>query len=156
VRITSASAASDRPSRASLSTRPGPLGYPIIGNSNWHTKRFEIRRPRDPAHKRRWRVRHTGTSTGYDIYPGPNDSTADAYGAGDLWVLRYHGNELDDGHGFTTNPVYSRADLDSFVNGEPVDGQDVVIWYGGHFLHDEAHPAPGGHVVGPDLVPVNW
>lgn len=129
---------------------------PIIGTSNWHTKRYEIRRPRDPGHKRHWRVRHTGTTTGYDIVPGPHDGTADAYGAGDVWVLRYHGNELDDGHGFTTNPVYSRADIDSFVNGEPVDNQDVVIWYAGHFLHDETHPSPGGHVVGPELRPINW
>ena len=129
---------------------------PIIGNDNWHTKMYEIRRARDAAHKRRWRVRRNGTYTGYDIVPGANDGTADAYGAGDVWVLRYHGNELDDGHGFGTNPVSTRADLDSFVNGERVDGQDVVVWYGGHFLHDETQPAPGGHVVGPELRPFNW
>lgn len=129
---------------------------PIIGNNNWHTKLYEIRRFRDAGHKRRWRVRHAGTYTGYDIVPGSNDGTADAYGVGDVWVLRYHGTELDDGHGFTTNPVYSRADLDKFVNGERVDGQDVVLWYAGHFLHDEAHPSAGGHVVGPELRPFNW
>ena len=46
--------------------------------------------------------------------------------------------------------------IDKFVNGEPVDGQDTVLWYAGHFKHDEAHPDPLGHVVGPELRPFNW
>ena len=32
---------------------------PLIGNQNWHTKSFEIRRPRDPGRARRWRVENT-------------------------------------------------------------------------------------------------
>jgi hypothetical protein len=34
----------------------------------------------------------------------------------------------------------------------------VVLWYGARFTHDVRHDAPGefGHVVGPDLRPVNW
>jgi hypothetical protein len=33
-----------------------------------------------------------------------------------------------------------------------------VVWYGAHFTHDvrAGHHGVGGHVVGPDLVPVNW
>lgn len=129
---------------------------PIIPGTHWHTKRYEIRRPRDPGRQRRWRVRKRGTPIGYSIVPGPHDGTADAYGAGDVWVLRYHSGEIDDGHGFTTDPALSRADIDRFLTGEPVDGYDIVVWYGGHFVHDEAHPSPGGHIVGPDLTPVNW
>jgi len=129
---------------------------PIIGNSNWHTKKFEIRRSRDAGHARFWRARNKGTFRGYTIVPGGHDGTSDAYGVGDLWVLRYHGYEIDDGQGFTTNPALSRAGIDKFVNGEPVDGQDIVLWYAGHFRHDEAHPDPLGHVVGPELRPFNW
>jgi len=129
---------------------------PIVGNQHWHTKLYEIRRPRDPGHKRRWRVRNKSGLAGYTIQPGPNDGTADNYGAGDVWVLRYHPGEIDDGHPFSTNPAVSRADIDKFLTAEPVDGQDVVIWYGGHFVHDEAHPSVGGHIVGPDLNPFNW
>lgn len=129
---------------------------PIIGNSHWHTKHFEIRRPRDATHKRSWRVRNRGTLQSYTVQPGPHDGTLDAYGAGDVWVLRYHGNEIDDGHGFGTDPITTRADLDKFVTGEPVEGQDVVLWYAGHFFHDEQHPTGLPHVVGPDLRPVNW
>ncbi|GAC1543117.1 MAG: hypothetical protein NVS3B16_08980 [Vulcanimicrobiaceae bacterium] len=129
---------------------------PIFGGQNWHTKKFEIRRPKDAGHQRHWRVRNKGTFRGYTLTPGGHDGVADAYGEGDLWVLRYHGNELDDGQGFTTNPALSRAGLDKFVNGESVDGQDVVLWYAGHFKHDESNPDPLGHVVGPELRPFNW
>ncbi|MDQ4488670.1 hypothetical protein RBS60_00495 [Sinomonas sp. ASV486] len=129
---------------------------PIIPGTHWHTKKYEIRRTRDAAHNRHWRVRNKGTFMGYTIQPGPHDGTADAFGAGDLWVLRYHAGEIDDGHGFSTNPYVSRADIDKFLNSESVDGQDVVLWYGGHFVHDQAHPGTGGHIVGPDLVPFNW
>ncbi len=44
---------------------------PLVGRSNWHTKSFEIRRPRDPARKRKWRVENNVTGEGYDIIPGP-------------------------------------------------------------------------------------
>jgi hypothetical protein len=127
---------------------------PLFPPSHWHTKRFEIRRPRDAARKRRWRVRNSITGEGYTLIPGADDGNADAYGVGDLWVLRYHGNELDDGQGFTTVPALSRAHIDKFVNGETVENQDVVLWYVGHFLHDAAHG--GGHIVGPILEPFHW
>ncbi|MDQ6733369.1 MAG: hypothetical protein M3Z35_04505 [Nitrospirota bacterium] len=129
---------------------------PIVAQNNWHTKKFEIRRPRDAGHQRHWRVRNKGTFRGYTLTPGQKDGAADGYGVGDLWVLRYHGNEIDDGQGFTTNPGLSRANIDKFVDGESIDGQDVVLWYAGHFMHDESNPAPGGHVVGPELRPFNW
>ena len=70
-------------------------------------------------------------------------------------MLRYHPNEIDDGQGFTTNPFLSRAQLDRFLTGEPVERQDVVLWYAGHFRHDQAH-SPGGHRLGPELKPFNW
>ena len=81
---------------------------------------------------------------------------ADAYGVGDVWVLRYRGKELDDGQEFTTDPALSRAGIDKFITGESVDGRDVVIWYAGHIHHDKAHPDPAGHIVGPELRPFNW
>jgi hypothetical protein len=134
---------------------------PLIGNSNWHHKIFEIRRPRDPARKRKWRVENTSTGEAYDIIPGPNDGMAatmpDApFGRGDVWILRYHGDQIDDGS-IATGPPYE-AGLDSWVNGESINGSDVVIWYGAHFTHDVAHDHPGefGHIVGPDLKRVRW
>jgi hypothetical protein len=134
---------------------------PIIANKNWHNKTFEIRRPRDPGHKRKWRVSNKASGDAYEIIPGPNDGVATAmpdwpYPRGDVWIVRYHGNEIDDGS-IATGPPYE-AGIDSWVNGEAIDGQDVVIWYGAHFTHDVNAEPPGdfGHIVGPDLKPVKW
>jgi len=138
---------------------------PLIGRSNWHTKTFEIRRPRDPARKRKWRVENTVTGEGYDIIPGPDDGVATLsadwpYPRGDVWILRYHGNELDDGVDCTTGGLgcVTEANLDSFVNGEAISDHDVVIWYAAHVTHDVAHEEPGefGHICGPELKPVKW
>jgi hypothetical protein len=125
---------------------------PIIGSSNWHTKQYEIRRFRDPARSRRWRVENAATGEGYTLIPGANDGIADSYARGDVWLLRYRGSELDDGYNSTGGPG-TAADLDKLVNGESIDGKDVVIWYAAHFTHD---PGTQPHVVGPDLVPFNW
>ncbi|HET7525511.1 MAG TPA: hypothetical protein VFK10_06170 [Burkholderiaceae bacterium] len=134
---------------------------PLVGSSHWHTKFFEIRRPRDYGRKRKWRVENTRTHEAYDIVPGAQDGVASAqpdapFGRGDLWVLRYHGNEIDDGV-VATGPPYE-ANIDLWLNGEAVSDHDVVVWYAAHFTHDVQHdgPAQHGHIVGPDLKLVRW
>ncbi len=71
-----------------------------------------------------------------------------------MWILRYHWYELDDGRAALTYPA--EAYLDRFVNGEHIEGKDVVGWYGGHFTHDQNTPEEVSHVVGPTLAPYNW
>ena len=134
---------------------------PISGNASWHSKNFEIRRPRNPARNRRWRVENKATGEAYDIVPGPNDGVASMspdspFPRGDVWILRYHGGEIDDGV-IAVGPPYE-AGLDAWLNGESINGADVVIWYGAHFTHDVGHDRPGefGHIVGPDLKRVRW
>ena len=128
---------------------------PIVGNSHWHTKQFEIRRPRNASHKRKWRVRNTASGEAYMIVPGPNDGASTPYGVGDLWVLRYHPGETDDGQGFTTDPGLSGAHLERFMlPPESVVDTDVVVWYAGHYVHDAGVEV--GNRVGPDLVPSGW
>ena len=134
---------------------------PLVGTSNWHNKNYEIRRPRDPARKRRWQVKNTLTGEAYDIIPGANDGIATAmpdwpFPRGDVWILRYRGSEIDDGV-IATGPPYE-AGIDTWLTGEPINGADVVVWYGAHFTHDVAHEEPGhfGHIVGPDLKLVKW
>jgi hypothetical protein len=122
------------------------------GGANWHPIRFEAKRFRDPAKKRRWRVVNASGKT-YAILPGKNDRTArgDAYAKGDLWVLRSRPGQLDD------YPITgTEAQLDKLVNNESVLGQDLVVWYAAHFTHDVQQHTAVGHVVGPDLVPVVW
>ncbi len=99
-------------------------------------------------------VREKGTNQGYRIVKGTNDGTAqnDAYGEGDVWVLRYRSNEIDDHVQSLTKP--SGAQLDNFVNQESVDGADVVFWYAVHFTHDPLM-THGEKDFGPDLYPLH-
>lgn len=134
---------------------------PLFGSSNWHNKNYEIRRPRNPGRKRKWRVENKSTGEAYDIVPGASDGVATAmpdwpFPRGDVWILRYRGSEIDDGV-VAIGPPFE-AGLDGWVNGEPINGADVVVWYGAHFSHDIAHEEPGefGHIVGPDLKRVKW
>jgi hypothetical protein len=133
----------------------------LVGNSNWHDKVFEIRRPRDPARKRKWRVENKSTKEAYDIIPGGSDGVATAspdwpFPKGDVWILRYHAGEIDDGVPAVGPPF--EAGMDAWLTGESIDGRDVVIWYGAHFTHDVQGEEPGhfGHIVGPDLKLVRW
>ncbi|MGB7925248.1 MAG: hypothetical protein WCF57_18565 [Pyrinomonadaceae bacterium] len=112
-----------------------------------------------------WMVKNTVSGDSYKILPG-NDGTAYqdplAYGKGDVWVLLYRATELDDPN------TDSSANIDAWVNNESVNGQDIVIWYGGHFDHTDGgniadvkdtHAVDilsGSHVIGPDLIPLNW
>jgi hypothetical protein len=125
----------------------------LVGSSKWHTKSYEIRRYRDAARKRKWRIENTQSGEAYEVRPGHDDGVADAYARGDLWVLRYRGTELDDGNDWTS--AYTEADLHKFVNGEAVYDHDVVVWYAAHFTHSP-NENESGHRVGPDLVPDNW
>jgi Cu2+-containing amine oxidase len=126
---------------------------PLIPNTNWHKKVYEIKRNRDYGRLRKWRVRNTESGEIYEVIPGPTDGIADPYGRGDLWVLRYRSTELDDGG----SGVGTAADIDKFVNGEPVENQDVVVWYGAHFRHDVHEQGVGEcHEVGPTLRLIHW
>jgi len=129
----------------------------IRGETSWHSMRFEVKRPRDPAHGRFWRIRHDRDGRDYSVTPGPGDGTANAFGAGDVWVLRYDPDEIDDGQGFTTDPALARAGLDRFLTGQPVQSQDLVLWYGVHVSHGpDEDPGQGVQRVGPDLVAGHW
>jgi hypothetical protein len=132
---------------------------PIISASNWHVKSYEIRRPRDLAHNRKWRVENASTGEAYDLLPGLTDGVATAspdwpFPRGDVWILKYRATEIDDGV-VAIGPPYEASILDTWqANWEPIQNQDVVIWYAAHFTHDIAHHA--GHIVGPELRPVTW
>jgi Cu2+-containing amine oxidase len=134
---------------------------PLVGPSNWHTKKFESQRVRNPARNRKWRVENTATGEAYDIVPGHDDGVATSspdwpFPQGDLWFTRYRASELETGV-TATGPPYE-ANIGTFVNGEPIENKDVVVWYGAHVTHDITAEPPGthGHSAGPDLRLVNW
>ena len=110
---------------------------------------------RDAAHHRKWRVRNAASGDAYTIVPGPNDGSPTSYGVGDVWALRYHAGEIDDGQSFTTDLALSRAHLKRFMSPpEAVADTDVVVWYTAHCVHDAGVQI--GNRVGPDLVPSEW
>jgi len=118
------------------------------GGPHWYRK-TEGNRLRDSTRNRKWRVRDKETGRKFEIIPSPHDGTAagDPFAVADVWVLRYHPNEIDDG------ATTCQTQLNNYINGENVDGQDIVLWYAAHVLH------PGGarcDVAGPTLKPVDW
>jgi hypothetical protein len=127
----------------------------LIGDSHWHTKKYEIRRLKDESRKRKWRITNTVSGAGYLIEPGENDGVADDFGVGDFWILKYRYNEIDDGvkiiHG---TPEQCKAHIDKFITGESVENTDVVVWYGAHFTHDIHEIGEVGHIVGPNITPI--
>jgi hypothetical protein len=99
-----------------------------------------------------WSVTDPAAHRGYRLVPGLESSLpADDFSEGDLWALRYHANEIDDGHGLGNCPV----DFSPWLNNEALNG-DVVLWYRSGWLHvggDLADCDP----VGPTLYPVgDW
>ena len=96
-----------------------------------------------------WRVRSKATNRGYVIVDNPADGVADGWGDKDRWVLAYHQDEEDDG-GATSGKRGDAIHIDPFLNGENVNGADIVVWY--HAQHQ--HKAPVACIsVGPTFVP---
>lgn len=121
--------------------------------NGWHTKTTEIARLKNTSSQRSWAVLDKQSGRGYHILPGPHDGNADAFSTRDIWIMRYHGAE--DKHGQQGSA--SSDDLQPYLNGENIDGQDVVVWYAGHLAHEAAHGGDEWHHVGPYLIPFhNW
>ncbi|MFN0174322.1 MAG: hypothetical protein ACKVU0_06735 [Saprospiraceae bacterium] len=105
---------------------------------------------------KRWKVSNTAGEY-YCIQPGHHDGdgSGDAWAKGDVWAVRYYGNELEDGVSCIGCPGTTATMQDNvFLTGENILQKDVVIWYRASFDHDAQHG--GGHgaeIVGPDLVP---
>jgi hypothetical protein len=97
-------------------------------------------------------VRNAVSGEAAQIMPGPRDGNTDKFGKSDLWFLKYKATELDDNGGSS-----SQINIDPFVNGESLNGTDLVVWYGCHWRHDHFDsPTPqhgeGPQFCGPDII----
>lgn len=116
--------------------------------SAWQPVTREQKQSRETT--KAWRIRNSQTGEGAEITPGPTDGTADTYGRGDIWWLRYHDLQVDDSQVRTG----TAANIDAFLTGEALTDTDLVFWYGAHFRHT---PEPTGsheedpHIVGPTI-----
>ncbi len=129
--------------------------------TGWRLVPKETTAFRDANYATRWRIGTRSSNAKYEIRPNPTDGRARTsadwpFPVGDLWFLRYRASEIDDG---AVNVIgQAQANLNRYVQNRSIDGADVVVWYGGHFTHDQASDEAGGndHMVGPDLVPIGW
>jgi Cu2+-containing amine oxidase len=81
------------------------------------------------------------------IRKGPFDGASDWFSTIDVAVAAYHGAE--DMKGGLGTP--QDDELWKHVNGENVDGQDVVLWYVAHLQHLVHDNGDEWHVCGPIL-----
>ncbi|MFX0579371.1 hypothetical protein [Nocardia nepalensis] len=95
----------------------------------------------------RWAVLKKGTNRGYLIDKGPFDGASDWFSRMDVAITLYHGPEDLRGALGTSND----DQLWQHVNGENVDGQDVVMWYVAHLRHEAHDGGDEWHVCGPIL-----
>jgi hypothetical protein len=129
---------------------------------------LEAARTHNPAQQRSWRVLDTqtrngdgapisyqieGLSSGHD-FVGP---TFEPFAQHDLYVTRARPCERFPSH----NPTLGGCgdDVTDFVNGEDVDGADVVLWYGITFHHlprAEDETWMDVHWDGFTIVPRDW
>jgi hypothetical protein len=129
-------------------TYAADVGY----GPGWAPMGVEAIRLKHSPSQRRWAVMDTQTGGGYKLSPGSGDGTADAFSSSDLWLVRYRGSE--DRHGQQGN-AWGDA-LGPFVDGESVNGADLVVWYCGHLGHQAAHGGGDWHGIGPNLFPFGW
>ncbi|MGA9769060.1 MAG: hypothetical protein WBV94_08470 [Blastocatellia bacterium] len=116
----------------------------------------EEMRPRLFGENQTWLIENLTAPNGESvlIVPGHHDSNFNKYSKGDLWFLVAKANEIDDGINCTQG-CDTTIQITPFISGENINGADIVVWYAGHFMHDDAASAGtnlfGEHVVGPDI-----
>lgn len=89
---------------------------------------------------------------GYLVEPGPFDGVVDGFARNDVSVVLYRGTEDLKG-------ALGAAGDDQIwqhVNGENVDGQDIVLWYCAHLAHHASEGPDEWHVCGPILRPFGY
>lgn len=115
--------------------RPGSLS----AKHSWTPIAKESSRPASAASFRFWRVVNkksknaVGLPRSYELLPGGNGvfrgGSAEKIAQAELWVTRYHDEEYPK----ELRPL-ARA-LPGYMNDEPVDGANVVVWYALHVHH---------------------
>jgi len=123
------------------------------GIFGWTPLLAETFRANDLFTFRKWRVSDTartnagGNPLSYELVPSPGDGTlrttpAEGFTRGEFWVTRTHANER-----FVSTDTQDL--LSTYLDGEPIGGQDVTVWYVVHAHHevrDEDEP----------YMPIEW
>lgn len=96
--------------------------------------------------ERFWLVRNRkGWGRSVLIFPSPEDGHANAWSGLDIALRRYHLSEEFNPWPFGTGEI-------GFLDGETVDGEDLVVWYVSHMPHHASEGGDAWHHTGPTLV----
>jgi primary-amine oxidase len=109
------------------------------GRHSWTPIKKETARPGSAENFRSWRVvnpaskNDLGLPRSYELVPGGKGifrgATNEPFAQAELWVTRHHPKE----HPNDNRPLSTA--LPSYLNEEPVEGQNVVVWYVLHLHH---------------------
>lgn len=124
-----------------------------VGASGWVPLLGETHRPNDLHTFRKWRVSDTkavnarGRPWSYELVPSPGSGSlrttvTEGFTRGELWVTRSKPDER-----FVSTDTEDL--LSTYVDGDPIDGEDVVLWYAMH-KHHEVRSEDWG------LMPIQW
>jgi primary-amine oxidase len=115
--------------------RPGSAS----GKHSWTRLKRETSRPASAANFRCWRVvnpdskNSLGLPRSYELIPGGTGTyrgaAVEKFAQAELWVTRHHPRE----HPADRQPL--STSLPAYLNGERIDGADVVLWYALHLHH---------------------
>ena len=123
----------------------------------WTSVNTELQANRDWSDDKYWRVSDPQSGDSVLVYNGRREDAPDTYGIADAWFLRQRASELDDTNAPQGTQGYTQARLPSFVNGESINNEDVVMWAGGHFVHDDSDPNTNqSHTTTITIVPESW
>ena len=110
------------------------------GAFGWAPLLGETFRPNDLNTFRKWRVIDVnkknahGANWGYELVPNPRSGNlrttlAEGFSRGELWVTKARSSER-----FVSTETQDL--LSTYINGENVSGDDVVLWYAMHEHHE--------------------
>ena len=139
----------DGPDNDAVSEGPNPAGggrsgprYPAV-NLPSETLRKHTRPDQT------WAIADTVTHRGFRLVPGQEAAlTADTFAVGDVWLLKYKSNEIDDTG--QSGPACA-IKFNNYLNGEALS-TDLVFWYRTGAYH-EAGDLDDCHTVGPTFYP---
>lgn len=92
----------------------------------------------------RWRIRDKVSGSIVSLIPSDDDGQPDDFSAVDLAVRTWQRNEVGRWR------LGARGEIgDNYLNGQSVDGEDIVLWYVSHLPHSASEGAGIWHASGP-------
>jgi hypothetical protein len=130
----------------------------------WSHFTTETQRTQSSTRNRCWAIMDEGgTGPGYLIIPGHHDGPATSFAPYDLWGMRFHWAEDENGRhgqnsaltgsGVSTGSV---SGVSQYIDGENIRREDDVIWYCSHFHHNHEDGRDEWLHGGPVLVPFRY